>query len=90
MWEFSEDHDKIRQLFKNAGFATDVRLWYQETIVWPRRGEEYYHKMVCTEFDKDPKIVYDEAFKAEIVKLWDAEMIRMQGFEMCFILAFKD
>ena len=83
-FQISKEKDLLRQKFIDAGFAEDVRMWYQPSNWFWRTSEEFYNQF-CGGKD-------DPEFKTEVMRLYDEEtkLGGMRTFEMLMILVFKD
>ena len=85
-WELQEDHEVLRRMFLEAGFSTDIRMWYQQGNWLYKNGDEYWNHHGYAVPDGHP----DEAVKNESIRLFEESKAEMRTFEKLYILVHKD
>ena len=77
----------LKAIFTDAGFANDVRMWYQPSNWFWRTSQEYWDDFVVKN-----STYSDAEYEAEVKRLYDEEIKSggLKMFEMLMILVFKD
>jgi len=84
-YALSNDHEGIKRMCLEAGFTSDIRLWYQPCNWYYKDGADYWDGMKS----RIPAEMHDDAIRNEMIRLFEETKPEMRTFEKLMILVHK-